>query len=191
IKPSPRPPARLQRTTFRTSRETDFFSAKELIAQTGHDVDDWPLVIAKELVDNALDACEEAGVAPVIDVAADACGITVRDNGPGLPEATLRAQMDFSIRASSREAYVSPCRGAQGNGLKTLLSTPRVVDPDHGKLVVTAHGKRHEISCRVDPISQRVVVHDDVTENVQINGFTPRQKASFHAGTEVSGKCLQ
>src|SRR5262245_24008166 len=50
---------KLARTTFATSRLLDFASEKELIAQTGHDVDDWPLVIVKELVDNALDACEE------------------------------------------------------------------------------------------------------------------------------------
>ena len=54
----------LQRTTFSTSRLLDFASAKELTAQTGHAVDDWPLVIVKELLDNAIDACEEAGIAP-------------------------------------------------------------------------------------------------------------------------------
>jgi hypothetical protein len=155
---------RLERTTFRTSREMDFFSEKELVAQTGHDVQEWPLVFVKEAVDNALDACEDAGVAPVIDVTADASGITVRDNGLGLPEATLKSAADFSIRASNREAYVSPCRGAQGNALKTLLAMPRVIDPDHGRLIVQAHGKRHFIKCGADSISQRAVVHDDASE---------------------------
>ena len=61
-----RPAPRLERTTFVTSRLLDFCSVKELQAQTGHDVAEWPLVIVKELVDNALDACEEAGVAPEI-----------------------------------------------------------------------------------------------------------------------------
>ena len=67
----------------------DFFSEKELVTQTGHEVSEWPLVAVKELVDNALDACEEADIAPVICVTADAAGIAVSDNGPGLPEATL------------------------------------------------------------------------------------------------------
>ena len=53
----------LERTTFRTSRLLEFCSRKELIAQTGHEPDAWPLVVLKELVDNALDACEEAGIA--------------------------------------------------------------------------------------------------------------------------------
>ena len=51
--------AKLERTTLRTSRLLDFCSRKELIAQTGHNLDVWPLVVLKELVDNALDACEE------------------------------------------------------------------------------------------------------------------------------------
>src|SRR6476620_2809265 len=83
-------PHRLERVTFRTSREMDFFSERELVTQTGHDKDEWPLVIVKEPMDNGLDACEEADVPPVIEVVADASGITVRDNGPGLPEDTLK-----------------------------------------------------------------------------------------------------
>jgi hypothetical protein len=178
-------PPKLNRTTFKTSREMDFFSAKELVTQTGHDASEWPLVIVKELVDNALDACEEADVAPVIHVAADASGISVADNGPGLPEATLQGALDFAVRASNREAYVSPTRGAQGNALMTLVPMPYVLDPEHGRLIVTANGKRHVITCRADPISQRPVVHDDVTEKVKNDGFGNHKKASFFTGTEV------
>ena len=47
------------RTTFSTSRLLEFCSRKELVAQTGHEPDDWPLVIVKELVDNALDAARK------------------------------------------------------------------------------------------------------------------------------------
>jgi hypothetical protein len=165
---------RLNRTTFRTSREMDFFSEKELVAQTGHHRQDWPLVIVKELFDNCLDACEEADVPPVLDVAADATGITVRDNGPGLPEATLKGALDFTVRVSNREAYVSPTRGAQGNALKTLLAMPRVLDPDGGRLIVCARGRRHVITCGADPISQRAVIYDDVTD-----------VSDFPGGTEV------
>lgn len=158
-----RPVAKLSRTTFQTSREMDFFSRKELVTQTAHEVHEWPLVFIKEAIDNALDACEVAGIAPVIEVRADAAGIEVRDNGVGLPEATLKAAMNFSIRASDKEAYVSPCRGAQGNALKTLLPMPTVLDEEHGRFVVEAHGQRHTIRCGVDPISQRALIHDDTT----------------------------
>ena len=178
---------RLNRTTFCTSREMDFFSEKELVTQTGHEIREWPLVLLKELIDNALDACEETDVAPVIDVMADATGITVKDNGPGLPEKTLEGAMDFTIRASNREAYVAPDRGAQGNALKTILPMPVVIDPQHGKLIIEAHGKRHIITCGADPISQRAAVHDDVTdsENVKKRSSCSDDKARFFIGTEV------
>src|SRR5918992_5043037 len=95
----------LRRETFRTSRLLDFCSEKELVAQIGHQRDDWPLVILKELVDNAVDACEEAGIAPAVEVTVDADGIAVRDNGPGLPAKVVEDVLDFNIRVSSREAY--------------------------------------------------------------------------------------
>ncbi len=72
----------LDRTTFRTSRLLDFCSRKELIAQTGHRPDAWPLVILKELVDNALDACEESGVAPRISVRVVAEIVSAEDPPP-------------------------------------------------------------------------------------------------------------
>ena len=72
----------------------DFFSARELVTQTGHDEEEWPLVFLKETIDNALVACEETNTPPIVDISADACGITVADNGPGLPEDTLKAALD-------------------------------------------------------------------------------------------------
>ena len=113
--PVKRSEPRLDRTTFTTSRLLDFCNERELTAQIGHPIADWPLVIVKELVDNALDACEEAGIAPEIDIRVDRSGIAVRDNGPGMPAQTVKAILDFASRVSSREAYVSPTRGAQGN----------------------------------------------------------------------------
>ena len=92
----------LDRTTFKTDRTMDFFSSKELVTQTGHSIQEWPYVILKELMDNALDACEEADIAPEIQVKADACGITVRDNGPGISAETIKGSLDFKIRVSNR-----------------------------------------------------------------------------------------
>ena len=75
----------LERTTFRTSRLLEFCSRKELVAQTGHEPDAWPLVVLKELIDNALDACEVTGVAPQITVTVTDHTLAVADNGAGLP----------------------------------------------------------------------------------------------------------
>ncbi len=151
-------PSRLKRTTFRTSRLLDFCSHKELVAQTGHEPESWPLVALKELLDNALDACEEAGVAPEITVKVDAEGITVADNGPGIPAETVEGVLDFSIRVSNREAYVAPDRGAQGNALKTIVAMPFVLDGGAGLVEVTAKGERHRITLQVDRIRQEPVI---------------------------------
>lgn len=154
-------PAKLERSTFRTSRLLDFASEKELTAQTGHPSKEWPLVIVKELIDNALDACEEAGVAPEISVRVGAHGITVLDNGPGVPAKVVEGVLDFSIRVSSREAYVSPSRGAQGNALKTLVAMPFALDGEAGRVEVDAQGIRHKITFAVDPIRQQPVIRHE------------------------------
>jgi DNA topoisomerase VI subunit B len=115
-----------RRATFTTSRALEFFTPKGLTTQTGHGMAEWALVILKELADNALDICEEAGIAPEIRVTVDSDGITVADNGPGLPASTLAGVLDYKVRVSSREAYAAPDRGAQGNALKTIMAMPCV-----------------------------------------------------------------
>ncbi len=97
------PNCRLCRTTFSASRLLDFCSIDELVKQTGHSPTEWPLVILKELVDNALDACEEAGVAPIIEVVVDGDGIAVSDNGPGIPASTVESLLDYHVRT------IDPC----------------------------------------------------------------------------------
>jgi hypothetical protein len=164
----------------------DFFSERELVTQTGHDRWEWPLVVVKELVDNSLDACEEAGVAPVIEVCCDAGGISVADNGPGIPESTLTGQLDFSVRVSSREAYVSPCRGAQGNALKTLLPMPYILDPQQGRVIIEAHGHRHVVTCGADPISQRPVIQHgkaELPKSKELQICNGGKKQAFSCGT--------
>ena len=140
----------LKRTTFRTSRLAEFCSEKELVNQTGHDVDDWPLVVLKELIDNALDASEEAGTAPVIEVTVTDCSIVIADNGPGIPSETIEGMLDYTARVSSREAYVSPTRGAQGNALKTILAMAFALDGESGETVIEAHRIAHCVTFSID-----------------------------------------
>jgi len=160
LPPTPPRGPQLDRATFTTSRLLDFFSEKELTAQTGHAPRQWPLVILKELVDNSLDNCEEVGVPPEVEVTVDETGITVADNGGGMPAETVAGVLDYSVRVSSREAYIAPDRGAQGNALKTIVAMPFVLDGSTGRLTVTAQGVRHVIDVSVDPIRQApVIVH--------------------------------
>jgi DNA topoisomerase VI subunit B len=184
------PAPTLERVTFRTSRLLDFCSRKELIAQTGHREEDWPLVALKELVDNALDACEDAGVAPIVNVTVDEDGIEVSDNGPGLPVETLDGVLDFSVRVSNREAYVAPDRGAQGNALKTLVAMPFALDGAVGHVEVSAHGRRHRITLAVDRIRQQpTILRDDadadVTNGTVVRLHWPVSARSILVGSEA------
>lgn len=101
-------------------------SEKELTAQIGHHPQAWPLALLKELIDNALDAADNAGIAPVLSVELSGDFFTVADNGPGLPLAMLEGSLDYSARVSDKLGYVSPSRGQQGNALKTLWTAPFV-----------------------------------------------------------------
>jgi DNA topoisomerase VI subunit B len=150
---------KLTRVPFQVSRLMEFCNRRELINQTGHDTFEWPLVVLKESVDNALDACEEAGIAPEIEVTVDDDKIIIADNGPGLPVGTIKSVLDYTVRVSSREAYCSPTRGAQGNALKTILPMGYVLDERYGEdaaglTVIEAHGVAHHIRFSVDHIRQ-------------------------------------
>jgi hypothetical protein len=150
---------KLTRVPFTVSRLMEFCTRRELVNQTGHDVLEWPLVVLKELVDNALDACEEAEIAPVIAIDVKGRSIIIEDNGPGVPTKTIESILDYSIRVSSREAYVSPTRGAQGNALKTILPMAYVLNEHRGedavgKTIIEANGVAHHIAFAVDHIKQ-------------------------------------
>jgi DNA topoisomerase VI subunit B len=148
---------RLKRPVLKTSRLLEFCSQKELVLQTGHPVEQWPFVLVKELFDNALDAAEEAGTAPIIKVAVQSApspSITVTDNGPGIAAGTVEAMLDFNVRASSRQAHAIPTRGAQGNALKTLVAMAFALDGSEGETVIEACGVRHRIRFCVDHVRQ-------------------------------------
>jgi DNA topoisomerase VI subunit B len=148
--------ATLDRAVFRTSRALEYFSEKELILQTGHDPDRWPEVVVKELVDNALDACEAADTLPVVRVTVSARAIVVEDNGPGLPATVIKDILDYSVRTSSKDAYISPTRGAQGNALKTVLAIPYVLSGrERGEVAIVSRGEDHRIVVTVDRIAQQ------------------------------------
>jgi DNA topoisomerase VI subunit B len=185
---------KLAREVFATSRLLEFCSTKELINQTGHGVEDWPLVILKELIDNALDACEEAEVAPHITVTVRNGLIVVTDNGPGIEPAVVKKILDYNVRVSSREAYVSPTRGAQGNALKTILAMPFALNGTMGETVIEAKGVAHQITFAVDHIRQQPKIEhvecaSDVKNGTQITVPWPASACSKPA--DVRQRFLQ
>jgi hypothetical protein len=167
---------KLTRVAFKVSRLMEFCSERELQNQTGHSFYDWPLVVGKELFDNALDACEEAEVAPDINIIADSGTIIVQDNAAGIDTETIKSILDYTSRVSSREAYVSPTRGAQGNALKTILAMGYVLDRKLGSnddaagiTIIETRGIKHQIEFRVDHINnQPRIIHTTAESPVTV-----------------------
>jgi DNA topoisomerase VI subunit B len=87
---------------FKTDRLGEFVGRRELTAQIGYPPEEWSLVLLKEALDNALDACEEAHAPPeiAIDVSTDPTTITITDNGPGIAPETVRDILDYTSRTS-------------------------------------------------------------------------------------------
>jgi DNA topoisomerase VI subunit B len=167
-----KPPPRLERVAFKTSRFLDFVGERELTAQIGHAAREWPLVILKELTDNALDSCEEATTAPAItiDVSSAKGTIAITDNGPGIAGRTIADILDYRVRVSSREAYVSPTRGAQGNALKTIVAMGFALSGEHGETVIESRGTAHRIVLAADRIRQEPRISHTTTRSFIKNG---------------------
>jgi DNA topoisomerase VI subunit B len=160
----------LAREVFSTSRLAEFCSRQQLVTATGHAVEYWPLYVMKELIDNALDNCEEHGIAPTVEIELAAGRITVTDNGSGLPAEVLDRILNYETRTSSREAYVSPTRGAQGNALQTVLALPFALDGKVGRVTVEARSQAHEIEFRIDEIHQKPMVARSTGPSLVQNG---------------------
>src|SRR5829696_5943836 len=178
--------AKLHRTTFEVSRASEYFDARQLSALTGVGQTEFASVCLKELVDNALDASETAGARPevAIDVRTeqDIIGLTVSDNGPGIPPEVVHKVLDYSVRVSDKAAYRSPTRGAQGNALKTVIGIPYALG-SREPLVVEAQGVSHRIRPWVDPAG---TVHFDYA-SAEMLLEAPGTTVSLEMPTGLSG----
>ena len=144
----------------------EFCSERELQNQTGHSVYDWPLVVAKELIDNALDACEEAEVAPDITVDRRAG----HDHRPG--QRGRHRRRDHRVDSRLHDPGVEP-RGlcladprragqrAQDHSRHGLRARSRAPRGDAaGVTIIETRGVAHRIEFRVDHVNnQPKIVH--------------------------------
>src|SRR5215208_8194914 len=151
--------------TFKTSRAAQYVEARALTAMTGQPKGKFADVVVKELMDNALDACETSGVAPEITLAVEeqflgGVVITVEDNAGGIPHDTVHGALNFDVLVSDKSAYRSPTRGAQGNALKTVFGIPHALGSLE-PVVVEAKGTRHEARVWKDPAGQLRIQCDD------------------------------
>ncbi len=140
------------------------------------------LTTVKEAVDNALDACEEAGILPNLFVGIEQLAetrfrITVRDNGPGI----VREQVENifgKLLYGSKFHRLKMSRGQQGIGIAAagmygLMTTgkPMVIHSKPGK-----NKKCHRVTLAIDTQKNRAEVSDE-TESLDFEHPT---------GTEVN-----
>lgn len=129
------------------------------------------LTTVKEAVDNSLDACEEAGILPDIEIGIKATGedrfrVWITDNGPGIVKAQIPNIFGRLLYGSKFHA-LRMSRGQQGIGISAagmygLLTTGKSV-----KIIsrIGAGKQAHYYELRIDTRKNRPeIIVDDVIE---------------------------
>lgn len=153
------------RAEFTVDRANDFLKVDELTKLTGMSRGEFVQVVVKELMDNALDAAEMTDTDPDITVYVaftdddESLTISVTDNGPGFPAASVGKILDFSSRTSSKAKFRTPTRGFQGNALMTVIGIAAVTGGH--PVIIESEGTRHTLAAEL--VGERVrKIHDPV-----------------------------
>jgi DNA topoisomerase-6 subunit B len=122
------------------------------------------LTAVKEAVDNALDACEEAGILPDISVQVrDRHGksrVIVEDNGPGIVESQI-ARIFGKLLYGSKFHKLSQSRGQQGMGISAagMYGQLTVGKPVHITSRVEGDALASELHVSLDTARNRPDIH--------------------------------
>lgn len=149
-----------ERRFHQDTRVSENFTKDGLETLTGQSSGDWGRYVVKELVDNALEAAEQADHdEPAVSVSLNVEGrgrgayarrVTVADNGPGFDRETLEQIADVTEFGGTKRHYALPTRGTQGNALMTILGIQHLVDG--GPLTITSRGRTYELPVDADTI---------------------------------------
>lgn len=122
------------------------------------------LTAVKEAVDNALDACEEAGILPEITVQVrDRHGksrVVVEDNGPGIVEGQI-ARIFGKLLYGSKFHKLSQSRGQQGMGISAagMYGQLTVGKPMHIISRIEGEELASELFVSIDTAKNRPDIH--------------------------------
>lgn len=130
------------------------------------------LTTVKEAVDNSLDACEEAGILPEIEVSIEQKSeerfrVTIRDNGPGIVRAQI-PNVFGKLLYGSKFHRLKMSRGQQGIGISAagmygLLTTGQ---PVHITSRTSAKKPAHHFQLAIDTTKNRPDVVADMEQEV-------------------------
>ena len=118
------------------------------------------LTTLKEAVDNSLDACEEAGIAPNLKIQiekkgrgasrnTDLISITVGDNGPGLDIKDI-PKVFGEYLASSKFGRGRCSRGQQGIGISAATTWAQLTNAAGAQVISKTKGMKKAVSLTVD-----------------------------------------
>ncbi len=114
------------------------------------------LTTVKEAVDNSLDACEEAGILPEVEVEITELGedryrVAVEDNGPGIVKAQI-PKVFGKLLYGSKFHRLKQSRGQQGIGISAAVMYGQLTTGKAARVLSrTGKGKpAHEFHIRID-----------------------------------------
>lgn len=118
------------------------------------------LTTLKESVDNSLDACEEAGIMPELDITIKRAGngsakntelieIVVEDNGPGI-EADNLPTVFGEYLSSSKFGRGRCSRGQQGIGISAATTWAQLTNAAGVMVISKTKDMRKAVSCQID-----------------------------------------
>lgn len=118
------------------------------------------LTTIKEAVDNALDACEEAGTLPEISVVVERIGegaakgaesirVRVEDNGPGLAFDDI-VKVFGEYLASSKLGRGRCTRGQQGIGISAVTTWAQLTNARGATVITKTRSMRSTVKCIVE-----------------------------------------
>jgi DNA topoisomerase-6 subunit B len=125
------------------------------------------LTAVKEAVDNSLDACEEAGLAPDIvveihELAEDRYKLVVEDSGPGIVKAQV-PKIFGKLLYGSKFHELRQSRGQQGIGISAAVMYSQLTTGKSVKITsrVGAKSKAHLYELQIDTKKNAPIVLDD------------------------------
>lgn len=114
------------------------------------------LTTVKEAVDNSLDACEEAGILPeveveIVDLGDERFRVAVEDNGPGIVKAQI-PKVFGKLLYGSKFHRLKQSRGQQGIGISAAVMYGQMTTGKPARVLSrTGEGKpAHEFHIRID-----------------------------------------
>jgi len=141
-------------TEFKEHSVADFFKKnKQMLGLSGKQRT--LTTIIHELVTNSLDACEEAGILPEIEVSLSELGseyyeISVVDNGPGIPEDKVASALG-KLLAGTKFHRLVQTRGQQGIGVSGIILLSQMTTGKPTKVISgTNKGKTVSLEIAID-----------------------------------------